>query len=303
MNALKATIQLCTYNRAALLERVLDACFEQTVPADTYEVVLVNDGSTDGTAEVIERARARATCRFTVIEQQNSGLARGRNAGIAAATGERIIFIDDDVLPLPNFVQEHLRSHQAHPLAIVRGGAINVESFDDLPPPVWSIGNYSGNYFWTTNVSVPLKTIRAIGGFNADFAEYGWEDIDVGLRLRFAGVKAVFNKHALAYHYKPRPRANTVEKMIRQAQAQARTAVQLERLHPHWRTALATGDTPVQRLIHKWMRGIDMARRYRSALGDLSVDRPLSAREARAARALASEAYFEELERARASVS
>jgi glycosyltransferase involved in cell wall biosynthesis len=297
----RATIQLCTYNRAALLERVLDACFEQTVPEDSYEVVLVNDGSTDETAHVIERARTRATCRFTVIDQQNSGLAAGRNAGIAAAGGERIIFIDDDVLPLPNFVQEHLRSHAAHPLAIVRGAAINVESFDDLPPPVWTIANYSGNYFWTTNVSVPLATIRAIGGFNTEFAEYGWEDIDVGLRLRFAGVKAVFNKHALAYHYKPRPRASSVEKMIRQAQAQARTAVQLERLHPHWRTVLATGDTPVQRLIHKWMRGIDMARRYRSSLSDLSTDRPLTAREARAARALANEAYFEELERARAS--
>jgi glycosyltransferase involved in cell wall biosynthesis len=300
MTLLRATIQLCTYNRAALLERVLDACFEQTVHG--YEVVLVNDGSTDDTPAVISRAQTRATCPFIVVNQPNSGLAKGRNAGIARASGERIIFIDDDVLPLPNFVQEHLRSHGAQPLAIVRGGAINVESFDDLPPPVWSIGNYSGNYFWTTNVSVPLKTIRAIGGFNESFAEYGWEDIDVGLRLRFAGVKAVFNKRALVYHYKPRPRANGVEKMIRQAQAQARTAVQLERLHPHWRTALATGDTPVQRLVHKWMRGIDMARRYRSALGDLGEDRPLTAREARAARGLARQAYFEELERARASL-
>ena len=61
---MKATIQLCTYNRAALLERVLDACFEQTVPADSYEVVLVNDGSTDGTPAVIERARNRAHAAF-----------------------------------------------------------------------------------------------------------------------------------------------------------------------------------------------------------------------------------------------
>ena len=55
---MRATIQLCTYNRAALLERVLDACFEQTVPEDEYEVVLVNDGSTDGTAAAIERQGA-----------------------------------------------------------------------------------------------------------------------------------------------------------------------------------------------------------------------------------------------------
>src|SRR5581483_1556835 len=104
LRGMRATIQLCTYNRAALLERVLDACFEQTIDASAYEIVLVNDGSTDDTSAVIERARARAVCRFTVVDQPNSGLAKGRNAGIGRAQGERIIFIDDDVLPLPNFV-------------------------------------------------------------------------------------------------------------------------------------------------------------------------------------------------------
>jgi len=295
---MRATIQLCTYNRAALLERVLDACFEQTAAPDTYEVVLVNDGSTDATAEVIARARTRATCAFEVIDQVNSGLAKGRNAGIARARGERIIFTDDDVLPLPNLVEEHLRSHDAHPTAVVRGAAINVESFDDLPPPIWNIRHYSGNFFWTTNVSVPLATIRAIGGFNESFSEYGWEDIDVGLRLRFGGVRAVFNPKALAYHYKPRPRSGNVEKMVRQARAQARTAVQLARIHPHWRTYLATGINPVQRSIHAWMRGVARARKYRNELGDLDGDRALGNRELRAAYALAREAYFEELETA-----
>lgn len=294
---IRATIQLCTYNRAALLERVLDACFEQTIPERSYEVVLVNDGSTDDTPSAIERARERANCRFVVVDQANAGLAKGRNAGIARASGERIVFIDDDVLPLPNFVEEHLRSHASQPQAIVRGGAINVESFDDLPPPVWTIKNYSGNYFWTTNVSVPLATIRGIGGFNENFSEYGWEDIDVGLRLRARGVKAVFNPKALAYHYKPRPRACDVEKMVRQAQAQARTAVVLVGLHPHWRAYLATGINPAQRRAHALTRRMNSVRRLRARLGDLSGDRILSDREARAARALATEAYFEELER------
>jgi glycosyltransferase involved in cell wall biosynthesis len=293
---MRATIQLCTYNRAALLERVLDACFEQTAPPDTYEVVLVNDGSTDRTPEVIEGARSRADCRFEVVNQVNSGLAKGRNAGIACASGERIIFIDDDVLPLPNFVEEHLRSHERTPFAVVRGGAINVENFDDLPPPHWNIKHYSGNFFWTTNVSVPLATIRAIGGFNESFSEYGWEDIDVGLRLRFGGVRGVFNPKALAYHYKPRPRSGNVEKMVAQARAQARTAVQLAKIHPHWRTYLATGINPVQRGLHKWIDGIEKARTYRDEIGDLSGDRALSNRELRAAQKLATNAYFEELE-------
>lgn len=294
---MRITLQLCTYNRAALLARVLDAAFEQTLPSDAYEVVLVNDGSSDATPEVIERARARATARFVVVDQANAGLAKGRNVGIAHATGERIVFIDDDVLPLPNFLEEHLRSHARRPAAIVRGGAINVESFDDLPPPVWRLRDYSGNYFWTTNVSVPLATIRAIGGFNESFAEYGWEDIDVGLRLRFRGVEAVFNRHALAYHWKPAPRSGNVEKMLAQARAQARTAVQLAKLHPHWRTLLATGLNPLQRGYHAARARAAVPARLRARLGESRVDRALTTGEQRALRALVTATYFAELER------
>jgi glycosyltransferase involved in cell wall biosynthesis len=293
----RATIQLCTYNRAALLERVLEACFEQTVDPHDYEVVLVNDGSTDTTPQVIARLERLATCRFVVINQANSGLAKGRNAGIARATGERIIFIDDDVLPLPNFVEEHLRSHERAPKAIVRGGAINVENFDDLPMAIWGLKDYSGNFFWTTNVSVPLATIRAIGGFNESFSEYGWEDIDVGLRLRFGGVRAVFNPKALVYHYKPRPRSGNVEKMIAQARAQARTAVQLAAIHPHWRTYLATGMNPLQRTWHHVRDGNRTVQSLRARVGDTSTERALSNSELRAARSLATVAYFEELEK------
>ncbi len=294
----RATIQLCTYNRAALLERVLDACFEQNVPAETYEVVLVNDGSRDETPATIERARARASCTFVVVNQDNAGLAMARNAGIARASGERIIFIDDDVLPLPNFVAEHLRSHASHPRAIVRGGAIDVEDLEHLPPPIWSIKNYSGNYFWTTNVSAPLAAIREAGAFNAEFCEYGWEDIDLGLRLRARGVRAVFNPRALVYHVKPRPRGAAVEAMVRQARAQARTAVQLVRLHPNWRAYLATGINPLQRGFYGLSRRLHAGERFQRRLRDVEPEKALSQGELRAARALAAEAYFAELERA-----
>ena len=296
---MRATIQLCTYDRAHLLGRVLDACFEQTVPNDAYEVVLVDDGSRDTTRDVIAAARARATCSFTVVEQRNAGLARARNAGIARARGERIIFIDDDVLPVPVFVAQHLRSHARTPAAIVRGAVINTESFERLPAPNWTLANYSANFFWTSNVSVPLDTLRAVGTFTESFGEYGWEDIELGLRLRAAGVRGVFNRYALAFHYKPPPRATNVEGMLRQARAQARTAVQLRALHPTWRVVLATSDDPIRRSLHRAIRATGALARLTRRIGDASADRPLRRPEVAAARALARETYFAELEAAR----
>ncbi len=298
---MRATLQLCTHNRAQLLQRVLEACFEQTVADDDYEVVIVNDGSTDETARVIEQARSRAPVRFIAISQSNAGLARARNVGIAQASGERIIFIDDDVLPVPNFVEEHLRGHARHPQAIVRGAVIKTQSFDALPPPIYSLRDFSANYFWTSNVSVPLHRLRAVGAFNEEFAEYGWEDIELGLRLRFAGVRSVFNKKAIAFHYKPALERADFDRMIRQARAQARTAVQLVAIHPHWRAYLATGNTVPHRVLHKWLRGVKAARFF-SELPSAPQDRtPLRGKRLWAARMLVSQAYYDELERALAS--
>src|SRR5208283_1839217 len=143
--SIAATIQLCTYNRAHLLGRVLDACFEQDVTSGVYEVVLGNDGSSDGTAAVIETARERARVPFTAISQANAGLARARNTGIAASQGTRLIFIDDDVLPMPNFVAEDLRAAARAPDVVVRGAVIEADSFERLPAPFWTLRNYSAN--------------------------------------------------------------------------------------------------------------------------------------------------------------
>jgi glycosyltransferase involved in cell wall biosynthesis len=297
---MKLTIQLCTYNRAQLLERVLEACFDQTLAPDQYEVVLVNDGSSDDTPAVIERARRIATCRFTVVQQPNAGLARARNAGIARSTGERIAFIDDDVLPTPVFAAEHIRSDERHGDVVVRGAVINTESFDALPPPVWSPKNFSANWFWTSNVSVRRARLDAVGGrFDESFSEYGWEDIELGLRLRAIGTKAVFNRHAVAFHWKPRPNGTNVAGMVRQARAQARTAVRLEALHPGWRVSLAIGDTGPQRLLGEALRKSGLTTRLQRIVGETDDEQKLSAAQLAAARLLASAAYYDELARAK----
>lgn len=300
-STVRLTIQLCTYKRPQLLARVLEACFEQSAPADAYEVVLVNDGSPDETPAVIERMRPLARCGFTVVHQENAGLARARNAGLAQSRGERIAFIDDDVLPTPVFVAEHLRSDARHGDVIVRGAVINTASFDRLPPPIWSIANYSANYFWTSNVSLRRSRLdRAGGRFDESFAEYGWEDIELGMRLRELGSKGVFNKRAVAFHFKPPPQGVNVAGVLRQAAAQARTAIQLERKHAHWRVALAVGDTPPQRWLGETMVRSGIGRALEPLVGHLAGDRQLTAVQRAAVRVLAMQTYYAELLRARA---
>src|SRR5579863_3408051 len=290
------TVQLCTYNRRALLGRVLDALFHQDLDPVTYEVVLVDDGSTDGSYEHVI-AGLRPTCALHVVRQRNAGLARGRNAGIARARGEIILFMDDDVLAAPGLLSAHVRFHRAHPRAICRAGFINVASFDALPPPRYSWRHYSGAYFWTTNVSLPLALVREAGGFDERFSEYGWEDLELGFRLRQMGVPSLLARDAIVYHHKPPVPPANVPGMVRQARAQGRTAVQFLAKHPHWRVALATGQiAPV-----RFWSGVARAAGWPRVLERLSGARgaspaivPPAVRSWAAAR-LARAAYFEEI--------
>ncbi len=234
------TVQLCTYNRRELLGQVLDALFHQDLDPDDYEIVLVDDGSNDGTYENVIQ-RLSPTCGLCVVRQHNAGLAHGRNVGIERARGEVILFMDDDVLATPGLLAAHLNHHREFRNEICRGVAINVDSFERLPPPTYSLRNYSGAYFWTTNVSVPLQLIIDAGGFDERFREYGWEDLELGFRLRRKGIRSRLNRQAVVYHYKPALHPEQFSRMARQARAQARTAVQFLDKHPHWRIALATG--------------------------------------------------------------
>lgn len=297
MAAPRITVQLCTYNRHGLLGRVMEALFDQDLDPSEYEIVLVDDGSTDGSYENVI-AKLRPTCALHVVRQRNAGLASGRNAGLARARGAIVMFMDDDVLATRGLLSAHLRFHAAHARAICRGAVINVASFDALPPARYGPGNYSGAYFWTTNVSVPRTLVEEAGGFDERFREYGWEDLELGYRLRRMRVPSVLAKDALVYHYKPPPRRDQFAGLAKQARAQARTAVVFLEKHPHWRVALATGQIAPLLLMSGAARAAGWPR-VLERLAAPSDDRPPTALARWAAGRLARAAYYEELAKAR----
>jgi glycosyltransferase involved in cell wall biosynthesis len=294
------TVQICTYNRRALLGQVMEALFAQDLLPASYEIVLVDDGSSDGTYEHVIR-NLRPPCPLHVVRQTNAGLAHGRNVGIARARGAVIMFMDDDVLATPGLLSAHVRFHGAHPRAICRGGVINVASFESLPPARYTWRNYSGAYFWTTNVSAPLALVREAGGFDESFSEYGWEDLELGYRLRRMGVPSILERDALVYHFKPPVAPQAFAGMIRQARAQARTAVHFARKHPHWRVRLATG----QSALNLWWNGVarflrwpQMLERIAGSGANGETAAPATSLQRWAAARLARAAYYEELAQA-----
>jgi GT2 family glycosyltransferase len=112
-----ASVIVCTYNRARLLERALRSLARQTAPAGEFEIIVVDDGSTDGTAELCSRAGREMTNLSYVAMGRNLGLAAAANSGIRRARGGLLLFTDDDCTPQEDWVKRLAASLERHPIA------------------------------------------------------------------------------------------------------------------------------------------------------------------------------------------
>jgi len=230
-----ASLIIATHNRARELSDCLAALAWQSQP-EQFEVIVVDNGSHDQTQEVIA---AHASDRLRGVFVADPNRAKARNAGIAQARGRIVIFCDDDTIAPNNFVAEHLRAHHdsARP-AVVSGPIVNVPDKDHLVAP--AARHYSRAFFCTCNVSVPKADLEAVGGFDERYDLYGWEDTDVGLRLRSRDLARVFAWPAYIYHVKP-PRAVTLERRRALAVEKGTMAARFIRKAPTWAVRLATG--------------------------------------------------------------
>lgn len=232
------SVIVATKDRSVALGRALASLAEQR-SAPCFEVVVVDNGSRDATAELTrERAReAPHALRYRFVPVPNRGAAR--NAGIELARGRIVVFVDDDVVVPRGFLAAHAAAHAraAGPTA-VSGPILNVPSDAARPRP--SLANYSGAFFCTCNVSTPRAALLAAGAFDERFDLYGWEDTELGLRLRRGGVRRAFAWPAYLYHIKP-PRLETLDVVLQKTVERAQMAARLVRKDGGLRTKFATG--------------------------------------------------------------
>lgn len=204
-----------TYNRLGRLKNVISALEQQQFSGNDYEVIVVSDGSSDGTEDYLNGLRSERNVRC--FSQANRGPAAARNFGVDKAIGEFIVFVDDDVVAHPRLLAEHMRSHsEAGREVVVVGPLLSPENFDMAPWIRWEqemlmkqyrallagVWQPTARQFYTGNASVRRSHILAAGGFDESFRRA--EDVELAYRLADRGLGFVFNLEAVGRHFAER---------------------------------------------------------------------------------------------------
>ena len=292
------SIGICSRNRSATLEQVLLSLRDQTLGHDRFEVVLVDDGSTDDTAAMVSRVRSQVDYALCYLWQPHSALASARNTGIRAARGQVMLYIDDDVMAHPRLLEEHLVVHRQYDRCVCNGWVNHVTEAVRPETPKFTAADISTSFFWTSNVSVKLAHLKEACCFDEDFKEYGWEDQELGLRLMAIGLKKRNNYKAIGFHIKKPPTQSNIAGTLAQARAKARSARIYIEKHPRLRSRFSTGAHPPRMALANLANWGGWWERYlQSQLPQGEPDKPLSAHQAYCLRELATVEYFRVLQR------
>ncbi len=192
------SVVIATKDRRDFLAGALESLQAQT-DAPPFEVIVVDNGSTDGTrGEVEAYANASRPVRYLWQPEPNRG--KSRNRGVEVALGRYIAFCDDDVRLPTAWLAAHAAA-QTGDEYVVNGPILNVASADSTPKP--APANYSRAFLCTCNASLAKRAFERAGGFDESFDLYGWEDTELGVRLRESGCRWRFAWSAYLWHLKP----------------------------------------------------------------------------------------------------
>lgn len=205
-----------TFNNRRVLSEVLNA-LEAQVDAPAFEIIVVNDGSKDGTREFLDARRFRVPA--IVCHQDNAGPAAARNQGISRAQGELVAFLGDDIIPASTWLAVHWRAqqhfHAIRPCAVIGYTGwhprVKVTRFLSY---INEYGLQFGyrlirfpidlpfNFFYTSNVSLS-RSLLARQRFDEGFPYPAWEDAELSYRLKKNGLTLIYEPTAKAAHDHP----------------------------------------------------------------------------------------------------
>jgi len=240
---MRISVIIPTYNRPGLLRSTLEGISTQSTPRDEFEVIVVDDGS-DGDA--LRQTRAyQPSYLFQLIERPHSGLASARNAGADYASGQLLYFLDDDVIPHPDAVLQHLRAHmqEDEPVAVI--GSLPYPDHIQMNAFLWYLQKrahydlyqagdrkYPGGHPPVPpvngNASIPKGLFMDVGGYDEAFTKYGCEDLDLDYRLVENGSRCIYHPSAVGYHN----HAKSFDRFCEDMDRAGESLIRLYRKHP-----------------------------------------------------------------------
>jgi len=251
------SVVIPTYNRLPILQKCLVAIETQEFTNDTvtdYEVIVVDDGSSDRTLVWLAENQANLP-HVKVIEQNHQGAACARNLGVANAVGDTIIFIDSDLVVTETFLQSHANAlvQGAADLQSDRlftyGAVINTNNFDAPTAEPYKITDFSAAYFATGNVAISRKWLEEAGLFDTGFQLYGWEDLELGVRLKKLDLKLIKCPEAVGYHWHPAFSLDRIPRLIEQEIQRGKMGVIFYDKHPTFDVRMMIQMTILHRIL------------------------------------------------------
>lgn len=225
------SVVIPTKDRADALARTLDALEAQRLAGASAEIVVVDNGSSDGTLAQVRAREQGAALPIRLLEQPEGGPAAARNAGVAASAGAVLLFLGDDTEPAEeDLLRGHLDLHAARPepaygvlgritwtphkpvtpfMRWLENGGPQFDYRDLTPGPV-----DPASYFYSSHASVKRTIFEQVGGFDVRFPSAAVEDTELGVRLADAGLELDYHPELLVFHDHPTTSAQSLRRSV-----------------------------------------------------------------------------------------
>ncbi len=244
VSALPLSVVIPAYNRRAILRKTLLALESQTIPPEQFEVIVVDDGSSDDTMAMLKQFKASFTLK--ALSQPHQGANAARNLAIREASGEIVLITGDDMIPEPAFLEAHLKFHRQHSSELdAMLGFIDWSPEIRITPFMHFIVSPEGGQqfafhvvregkadfrlFYTSNISLKRSLLlEQTTLFDQDFTYPAYDDTELGYRLARQGMQIHYNPMAVTRHH----HEITVEGFVHRQRKAGHMAVILARKHP-----------------------------------------------------------------------